>query len=775
MSVVDKIQHYQRNIVKCSDNVERMMHCISKLYSLPVTVQHLQETGVGRTVNALRKYDGDVGEAAKALVAKWKTMVADEESSDGDYEDEGCALDPPEDNDENSNSSKIDADDAKELGHSSHETKQRHTNKLDRNKSSKESSKNSSMDSSKTKDKSHSSSGNDRHKHSKVDKEKREHKYESRSEKKSKKSRDSKNEKHRSRSDELGRDVVKVSNSSVSSKNEDVHRKRRLDSSSSERESSKKRKASETEIADLETPLSPVEDNGNDILPSLSDESNSEEEEMPNAEIKQEPPSPPIKNRELAEKSEERSERKSSKEKGRDSSSKSRSSSLSEKSKRDEDKDKKKNNTLDDHRKSEKRKDESYRSSKEISKSKNHPSSSSSKDKIKDKEKDKEDKHKEKHKSKKESKHGKDPKDVKVNFKEPKEKKKVKQEINGDEGIDCNSGASFAEALGMCTMPLPSRKRNNNSPNLSPTKVIKTEPSTSSSVTNIPSMNIKTEAPCVVDPHQPSLLAPNVKLEPLSVDLASTLPEINPNYKPLPYVNPIHRKQEEDRALSEVIYAKNQRTKVYSGNKSTYTNVPSLYEMCIRILIENIEALEFTGGVPYDIIKPVLERATADQLFMLEHHNPYLIEDTDPLWQFHCSREFRCKQREEMETWREMYMRCLDEREAKLKALTANIKQSIDKSLPVRSAKLAYVDNVVKPPRHVLRKQAKYGTATATPSSTSDLKKKLIAGGGSNSATNISVPPPPMPRSKTSSGVLKKTKAPLMAKALQLIKGRYKR
>ena len=57
-------------------------------------------------------------------------------------------------------------------------------------------------------------------------------------------------------------------------------------------------------------------------------------------------------------------------------------------------------------------------------------------------------------------------------------------------------------------------------------------------------------------------------------------------------------------------------------------------------------ALEFTGGVPFDIIKPVLERATADQLFMLEHHNPYLVEDTDKLWQFHCNREFRNKQRE---------------------------------------------------------------------------------------------------------------------------------
>jgi hypothetical protein len=67
-------------------------------------------------------------------------------------------------------------------------------------------------------------------------------------------------------------------------------------------------------------------------------------------------------------------------------------------------------------------------------------------------------------------------------------------------------------------------------------------------------------------------------------------------------------------------------------------------------------ALEYTGGVPYDLLKPVLQHATPEQLFMLEHHNPYLIEDTGELWQFHCQREFRTKQRQDMETAREMYM-----------------------------------------------------------------------------------------------------------------------
>jgi hypothetical protein len=69
-----------------------------------------------------------------------------------------------------------------------------------------------------------------------------------------------------------------------------------------------------------------------------------------------------------------------------------------------------------------------------------------------------------------------------------------------------------------------------------------------------------------------------------------------------------------------------------------------------------IVALEFTGGVPYDILKPVVDRATPQQLFVLEHFNPYLMEDTDHLWQKACEKHFRNKQRQEMETWREMYL-----------------------------------------------------------------------------------------------------------------------
>lgn len=56
------------------------MCSITKLSKLPISVQNLQKTGIGRVVNSLRKYDGDLGEAAKVLVIKWKNVVKKEES-----------------------------------------------------------------------------------------------------------------------------------------------------------------------------------------------------------------------------------------------------------------------------------------------------------------------------------------------------------------------------------------------------------------------------------------------------------------------------------------------------------------------------------------------------------------------------------------------------------------------------------------------------------------------------------------------------------------------
>lgn len=56
-----------------------------------------------------------------------------------------------------------------------------------------------------------------------------------------------------------------------------------------------------------------------------------------------------------------------------------------------------------------------------------------------------------------------------------------------------------------------------------------------------------------------------------------------------------------------------------------------------------LTALEFTGGIPFEILQPVLERASPQQLITLEDYNSYLLEDTDVLWETHCKRDFKNK------------------------------------------------------------------------------------------------------------------------------------
>lgn len=54
---------------------------LSRLRKLPIRTIHLEETGVGRSVNALKKFGEDVGENAKDLVSHWKMMVVEEEQA----------------------------------------------------------------------------------------------------------------------------------------------------------------------------------------------------------------------------------------------------------------------------------------------------------------------------------------------------------------------------------------------------------------------------------------------------------------------------------------------------------------------------------------------------------------------------------------------------------------------------------------------------------------------------------------------------------------------
>nr|KAG5688016.1 hypothetical protein BaRGS_026806 [Batillaria attramentaria] len=115
-------------------------------------------------------------------------------------------------------------------------------------------------------------------------------------------------------------------------------------------------------------------------------------------------------------------------------------------------------------------------------------------------------------------------------------------------------------------------------------------------------------------------------------EILSTLPETSANYRPW-------------------------RFQPVDGDR--HKEVKSLFDLSIQVLIDNIDALEYVGGIPFDILKPVLERATVHQLYNLEDQNPQFLEDTDYLWKIHCQKDFRGCEPDELESWRELYLESL--------------------------------------------------------------------------------------------------------------------
>eukprot|EP00118_Oscarella_pearsei_P008991 m.49154 g.49154 ORF g.49154 m.49154 type:complete len:383 (+) comp33958_c0_seq16:69-1217(+) len=138
--------------------------------------------------------------------------------------------------------------------------------------------------------------------------------------------------------------------------------------------------------------------------------------------------------------------------------------------------------------------------------------------------------------------------------------------------------------------------------------------------------------------------------------------------------------------------SKRGRSAVYSGRKTQVTTVQSLFQLSMKVIMDNIDALHEVGGTPYFILEPVLQRCTAVQLYHLEDCNSHLLDDTDGLWKTHCQRDFKKSAPAENQSWRELYLEKFEEREEKFKTLTARIsrkKMEMEKEMEGKQVKLA--------------------------------------------------------------------------------------
>ncbi|KAM3595923.1 uncharacterized protein V6R79_005354 [Siganus canaliculatus] len=288
------------------------------------------------------------------------------------------------------------------------------------------------------------------------------------------------------------------------------------------------------------------------------------------------------------------------------------------------------------------------------------------------------------------------------------------------------------------------------------------------------------------------------------------LPAIQPNYRPLPSIDitplsPQRRKvpvcnDEEDAGFTGKRF--NSKMVVYSGSKTAYLpRMMTLYEQCIRVLQNNIDSIAEVGGVPFEILEPVLERCTPEQLYRIEQSNQWFTEDSDELWMRHCHRDFKRESPQEYESWREMYLRLHDEREERLRLLTQNISSAHANKPKGRQVKMAFVNSVAKPPRDVRRRQERFGTTSGGSTASSiaaaaPIKIKPATGdySGESSRSSLSQlnPSPSSSRSSAPGGgggagggagaghaardkpQVKKI-APMMAKTIKAFKNRFSR
>ncbi|NXX95704.1 ELOA1 protein, partial [Centropus bengalensis] len=277
------------------------------------------------------------------------------------------------------------------------------------------------------------------------------------------------------------------------------------------------------------------------------------------------------------------------------------------------------------------------------------------------------------------------------------------------------------------------------------------------------------------------------------------LPPIQANYRPLPSIESVTCSQTKRKALSSPVEESeagftgrrlNSKMQVYSGSKTAYLpKMMSLYQQCIRVLSNNIDSIYEVGGVPFSVLEPVLEKCTPEQLYRIEECNHVLIEDTDQLWHNHCLRDFKNEKPEEFESWREMYLRLHDAREQRLLMLARNIGSAHANKPKGRVAKMAFVNSAVKPPRDVRRRQEKFGTGGPLLPEKTKIKPVLYT--SSKSHTRVSEeqsydgPSTSSAHSVPSSGStfsscdprkppVKKI-APMMAKTIKAFKNRFSR
>ncbi|KAF7338071.1 hypothetical protein MVEN_02031600 [Mycena venus] len=111
--------------------------------------------------------------------------------------------------------------------------------------------------------------------------------------------------------------------------------------------------------------------------------------------------------------------------------------------------------------------------------------------------------------------------------------------------------------------------------------------------------------------------------------------------------------------------------------------VPTLVQYCQRVAAVHVDAISSVGDeLRYDLVKPILERCTVDQLLRLEQASPYLKKDTPEIWKALCFRTYPTATEGyhrgeilEPESWRDQYFVLVEEEARRIEEVGLKIRR----------------------------------------------------------------------------------------------------
>ncbi|VDO77071.1 unnamed protein product [Heligmosomoides polygyrus] len=183
---------------------------------------------------------------------------------------------------------------------------------------------------------------------------------------------------------------------------------------------------------------------------------------------------------------------------------------------------------------------------------------------------------------------------------------------------------------------------------------------------------------------------------------------------------------------------RNERGKVFAGRRKTgTTGLPSLYNLCLRVLSSHTKVLYYAEYINYDVLKPILEKCNAEDLAHIESKHQYLEEDSSELWQRFVTKKYPGEEPDNGDSWKDLYYFLEKEKEKKLKQLSLRIGKNhlADTSRGHRKAILADASA----PANVRRRQIQHGTGHVSrplPSAieVSSARRKIFETGGCKDA-----------------------------------------